>query len=343
MPLKRLKTLALTLLTALALAASPAFAAGTDPLALAVQFDSSGNVASGCKLYFFQAGTTSTPQQEYADFGLTQPLPNPLTCDQSGRIPMHWLADGLIHLRLTDSAGSVILDTTMQTLGPSSGSGGGGSSVDPTTVFATGDEKIRYGTGQISGWVRENGLTIGNASSGATERANSDTQNLFVYLYNTDPNLVVSGGRTGNALNDYNAGKTIALPDMRGRMVAGLADMGNTVASTLTTVYAGCSSVTTLGEACGAQNHTQTQAELPAVAPTFTGTAGTATSVNTNIPINSTEEFSYALGSSPAITGTVIGNLSSSFTPAGTISNLGSGDPFTIVPPIELMTIYIKL
>lgn len=339
---KWLKPLALTLALWAGLAA-PAFAFGTLPLSMVQQFDSSGHVMAGCLLYFYQAGTVSTPQNAYSDTGLTQALPNPLSCDATGRVPQFWLADGLIHIRLTDSSGVVVLDTTMQVLGPSSGSGGGGSTVDPTTLMATGDIKVRYGTGPLSGFVRMNGLTIGNASSGATERANADTQNLFVYLYNTDPNLVVSGGRTGNALNDYNAGKTLALPDMRGRTLAGLADMGNSATSTLTTAYAGCSSVTTLGETCGSQNHTQTQAELPAVAPTFTGTPGTATSINTNIPINSLESFSFATGNSPAITGTVLTNLTSSFTPAGTISNLGSGNPFTLVNPEMLITTYIKL
>ncbi|MGH1556406.1 hypothetical protein ACRAWF_45655 [Streptomyces sp. L7] len=74
-------------------------------------------------LNFYVAGTVATPQTAYADFGLTTPLPNPLVCDQSGRVPLHWLADGLIHVRLTDSAGGVIVDNTLQVLGPSSGGG----------------------------------------------------------------------------------------------------------------------------------------------------------------------------------------------------------------------------
>jgi hypothetical protein len=163
--------LGITLLTS-----CPLHAAGTTPLALVPQVDSQGNPASACLLYFFVAGTTATPQNAYADFGLTQPLANPLSCDQAGRVPMHWLADGLIHIRLTDSFGLQIVDTTMQVLGPSSGGGGGGGTVDPTSIMSTGDLKVKYATGPLTGFVRTNGLTIGNAGSGATERANADTQ-----------------------------------------------------------------------------------------------------------------------------------------------------------------------
>src|SRR5579872_1897697 len=197
--LKALKRLIFATFLAAPIGAAPALAAGTTPLALVPQVESAGNIAAGCLLYFIQAGTVSTPQNAFSDFGLTQTLSNPVTCDQGGRVPMHWLADGLIHIRLTTAAGTPIVDTTMQTLGPSSGGGGGGTTVDPTTILATGDEKIRYGTGPLAGFVRENGLTIGNAVSGATERANADTQNLFIYLYGTDPNLVVSGGQIGRA------------------------------------------------------------------------------------------------------------------------------------------------
>ncbi|MGH1556407.1 hypothetical protein ACRAWF_45660 [Streptomyces sp. L7] len=69
-------------------------------------------------------------------------------------------------------------------------------------------------------------MTIGNATSGATERANADTQALFIYLYNADGSLVVTGGRSGNALNDFNRVEAIALPDLRGRALAGVDDMG---------------------------------------------------------------------------------------------------------------------
>ena len=120
-------------------------------------------IRHGCKapkwgpLYFFAAGTT-TPQSAFQDTALTLPYPNPITLDASGRVPMFYLADGNIKIRLTDSNGvTVIAADQLLVVGPSSG-GGGGSSVDPTAIMQTGDFKARYGTGTLTGFVRANGL-----------------------------------------------------------------------------------------------------------------------------------------------------------------------------------------
>ncbi len=337
MLLKRLKSLTFALLTSLVLGGGTALAAGTVPLALSVQTDSSGNIAAGCILSFFVAGTVAQPQNAYPDFALSQTPFTQVTCDQSGRLPMFWLADGLIHLRLTDSSGAPIIDTTMQVLGPSSGGGGGGGTVDPTTIFATGDEKIRYGTGAIAGFVRENGLTIGNAVSGGTERANADTQALFVYLYNTDSTLVVSGGRTGNALNDFNANKTIAVPDMRGRINAFLADMGNSASSVLTATT--CASPTVLGFACGGQT-----SALSSVGqlPQFTPSTSSAT-VTTPLQGDTSHPGSNVGAALIGNNGT--GPTQVSDTVSITFNSIGSltPNPFGVLPPVRLKTAYIKL
>ncbi len=141
-----IKSAATVLSVIAALWTAPALAAGTLPLAMVQQVDINGRPIAGCLVSFFVAGTVATPQNSFSDFGLTQ-NPNPiLQCDQAGRVPMFWLADGLVHVRLTDAAGVSIIDTTMQVLGPSSGGGGGGSTVDPTSIMATGDAKVRYGT-----------------------------------------------------------------------------------------------------------------------------------------------------------------------------------------------------
>lgn len=335
--MKRAKTLFHSLLGIALLAGSPALAAGTTPLALVPQVDSAGNVASGCLLYFFVAGTVATPQNAYADFGLTQPLPNPVQCDQSGRVPMHWLADGLIHLRLTDATGLQILDTTMQVLGPSSGGGGGGGTIDPTTIAQTGDLKARYDTGLISGWVRSNGLTIGNATSGATERANADTQNLFIYLYNKDPNLVVSGGRTGNALNDYNANKTIATPDWRGRALAFMDDMGNTPAGRLTSTYFGTSAIV-LGAAGGNESNSVILMHNHGITdPGHLHTTSPAGMISAN-----TAPIGVVVGINPSPSGNFVMNSSVSQTGIS-INNAGSASAHNIVMPAKLASIYLKL
>jgi len=336
--LKRLKTLAYALATASVLWTAPALAAGTLPLAMAQQVDINGKPLAGCLVNFFVAGTVATPQNSFSDFGLSQ-NPNPiLQCDQAGRVPMFWLADGLVHVRLTDSTGVSIIDTTMQVLGPSSGGGGGGSTVDPTTILASGDLKVKYGTGPLSGFVRANGLTIGNATCGCSERANADTQALFVYLYTTDPNLAVSGGRTGNALNDYNASKQLTLPDWRGRAIAALDDMGNSAAGRLTATYFG-TAATVLGAAGGSQSQTFLQANLPALNFPVTDPGHTHTGT---IP------FSQSGTAQAGIAGGTVINATTPLTinPATTgisVASGGSGTPFSITQPLMLATIYIKL
>jgi len=339
--LKRLKSLCFVILTAIGMS-GPILAAGTIPLALSVQTDQSGAIASGCLLYFYTAGTVATPQNAFPDFALSQqPLPNPVSCDQSGRLPMFWLADGLIHARLTDSTGVVLVDTTMQVLGPSSGGGGGGSTVDPTTIMATGDMKARYGTGPLSGFVRANGLTIGGASCGCSERANADTQALFIYLYSVDPNLAVSGGRTGNALNDFNANKQLTLPDWRGRALAALDDMGNTAAGNLTSTYFG-TSATVLGASGGTQSHTLVATETPANIPYTDPGHSHSVSIPHGLSVTTNDTVSFLAG---ALT-----NASGPFSAASALTaitnitiNPSGGAAHSIVPPLKLATIYVKL
>jgi microcystin-dependent protein len=83
------------------------------------------------------------------------------------------------------------------------------------------------------GWVFCTG-TIGNAASTANNRKNQDCRDLFIGIYLSYPDTIcaVSGGRTGStaatALADFNAAKTIALPDMRGRTMVALDNLGST-------------------------------------------------------------------------------------------------------------------
>lgn len=255
----------ISLLAALlaALLSAPALAAGTIPgISMTQQLDEFAKPLSGGKLFLIQAGTTATPQNCYQDTGLTLPWPNPVTLDGAGRVPQLFCADGNIKIRLTDKNGAQkLVQDNLLIVGPSGGGGGGGT-VDPTTIFQTGAFMQFYGTGTLTGWVRCNGKTIGSASSGATERANSDTQALFQYLWSADPNLAVSSGRGASSNADWGANKTLTLPDCRGRVVANLDDMGNSAAGRLTSTYFGMAA-TTLGAAGGSQSHTQTTAEMP--------------------------------------------------------------------------------
>lgn len=339
-----LKSLALSL-ALFAGALSPAFGYGTIPYSLTQQLDSSGNPLVGGLLYLIQAGTTATPQNCYQDTALTIAWPNPVVLDSAGRIPQLFCADGSIKIRLTNAAGvtQVVADNIL-VIGPSGG-GGGGSTVDPTTILQTGDMKIVYGTGAISGFVRANGRTIGSATSGATERANLDTQALFEYLWGADANLTVSGGRGASAAADWAANKTITLPDFRGRVVAGLDDMGNSAASRLTSTYFGATT-TTLGAVSTTTDHTTL---LTTNLPPYTPLGSVATSI---IQGGSYPNLSGILagGSNVGFGGSNTGGqavslnglLSASSTFTGTAQG-GTSTPFANVPPAILTTYYLKL
>jgi hypothetical protein len=325
--------------------------AGTIPLSMTQQLDQFGQPLAGGHLYLIQAGTTSTPQNGFQDSALTLPLPNPIILDASGRIPQFFLADGSIKVRLTDVNGveKLVADGLIVT-GASSG-GGGGSPVDPTTVLQTGWLQPIYGTGVVAGFVRCNGRTIGSSTSGATERANADTLALFTFLWNCgDLTLAVSTGRGVSAAADWGANKTIALPDFRGRAIAGLDGMGNSLSGRLTSTYS-TGTPDLLGSAAGAESQTLTLAQTP----TGITCAGTVT-VNPNgnagifVPVNSTF---WTFAAFPSSSGVIIVPSSGSgativgtnvFSGANTLtSNNTSGNPHPIMQPTLLMTFYVKL
>lgn len=325
-----------------------AFSAGTISFSLSQQFDSLGKPLAGCRLYFYQAGTTATPQNAYQDSGLTNALPNPLECDAAGRLPQFYLDDGQIKIRLTDKNGvTQVTADNLLVIGPSSGGGGGGGDVDPTTIFETGAIKAKYGTGSLSGWVRLNGRTIGSATSGATERANADTQALFEYLWGADSSLTVSGGRGATASADWSANKSIALPDFRSRALAGLGDMGNSDNALFDGLTFTRGDATSLGSLVGASKTTMAQANLPSV--NFNVTASGQPKV-----VSGQNAYGIAEGSSPATTvqgGTGSFSIFSSnqftsiapVTVTGTAASGGSGTAMSTVSPFALVTMYIKL
>lgn len=244
--------------------------AGSISLAGAQQFDVLGRLLGGAKVYWIQAGTTSTPQNAYYDTGLATPLPNPYTLEADARIPFHYLADGQIKVRIVDSNGVTRFEQdNILVIGPSSGGGGGGG-VDPTTIFQTGDVMWLDVQGTRTGWVRDNGRTIGSASSGATERANADTSALFAFLWNNFSNTFcpVSTGRGANAAADFAANKTIQLPSKRNIVPGGLDDMGNTPAGGYAGVPVVSGDAITAGSVIGEAMHTLTKAESAVLAYT---------------------------------------------------------------------------
>jgi hypothetical protein len=345
--------------------------AGTINLALSQQFDMDGEPLSGGLLYFFAASTT-TPQNSFQDLGLTIVNPNPLVLDASGRVPMFYLADGNIKIRLADKNGvTVIAADNILVIGPSSGGGGGGGGVDVTTVLATGDIKARYGTGTLDGFVRCNGNTIGQTGSSATELAGPKAQALYEYLW-AFPNVLLDGASKGaNANADFLALKRLVVPDMRGRGIVGLDDMGAAAANRLTSTYFGASGIV-LGNVGGDEKHLLALANLPTHTPG--GSVSVTVSDHSYTPAGSVSTTggsssgnnSVNSGSVPVWMGTDgvggglsqgVGLLTSTFTgTAATISHTVSNTSFTGNPinpggatahatmsPAMALTIYIKL
>jgi len=325
--------------------------AGTIPISMTQQFDIYGQPLAGGQLYLIQAGTVSTPQNGFQDPALTIPMPNPIPLDAAGRIPQFFLADGFIKVRLQDAHGVVQLSSDgIQVIGPSSG-GGGGSTVDGTTIFVTGDMKARFDTGVhptpvggvSPGWVRANGLTIGSTTSGATERAAADCQALYIFLWGVDSSLAVSGGRGASGLADWTANKQLSLPDWRGYNISALDDMGNAPANRLGPYF---TNATTLGAAGGNPSWVFVTANLPPYTPSGSITnGGITTTVSPGNILASTglvqvggggSFFSYSLN-----------NLTATSTQAASFFNGsaqgGTSTPFPTLSPRRLCTVYIKL
>jgi microcystin-dependent protein len=206
----------------------------------------------------------------------------------------------------------------------------------------TGTMQDYLGTTAPSGFVLASGRTIGDASSSATERANADTSSLFTLLWDAYDNsiLAVSGGRGASAAADFAAHKSIALPDLRGRVRAGKDDMGGSAASRLTGGGNGVDG-SILGGSGGAQTHTLTTSQTPSHAHTgTTSTGGAHTHSYTKpeyAPANSGSGWGV-LGSSSGTTGES-GSHSHTFT----TNSSGSDGAHNNTQPTWITNVIIKL
>lgn len=229
-----------------------------------------GKPQIGAQITFYDAGTL-TPRTVYADGLLHTPLAQPVLSDGNGTVPEIWVQGNPYRVRILAPAPSGVLIRDIDNLP-------GDPPVSPppppppsgTITLQTGDLVWAYGTAIIPGRVRANGKTIGNASSGASEFADPSCQNLFVNLWQADPNLVVIGGRGPTALVDWNANKAITLPDFNGRTPFGIDGMGSTPTGRLAGALFGTGSATVLGSTGGESGHTLLTAELPSHTHTAT-------------------------------------------------------------------------
>lgn len=304
--------------------------------------DMNGNPYRGAKAYFFNANTT-TPRAVYWDGELSNVHDHPVTANMAGMFPPIFMPSGTYRIRLEAEDGTTIWDVddiSAPAVSDVAPPDAGETSI--TLLARTGDLKARHGTGAHSGWVRAAGRTIGNALSGATERANADTEDLFTYLWAADPNLVVSGGRGSNAAADFASDKTIALPDYRNRVIAGLGDMGNANAARISNELFQSGDNVTLGSFAGVDKVTLTEAQTPT--HTHTGTALPAGlhshGVSGGLPVATGGGWtSRNAGSSTGVMSSSAGQHSHNLS----LSSFGGSEAHTNVQPTQLATIYIKL
>src|SRR5260370_12674809 len=178
-----MKKFAAALFVLLGLASAPALAQGViGGLPLTQQFSFTNCIAftNACgtpliagQLFTYQVGTVATVQLTFQDTGLTLPNAWPLTLDSNGRVPMFYVANGSVHVRLTDANGVVQFDVASAlVVGPSSGGGGGGS-VDPTTIASTGAYKWRATSEVFSDQGRASTQTNASAASDVTAQAHA--------------------------------------------------------------------------------------------------------------------------------------------------------------------------
>lgn len=190
-------------------------------------------------------------------------------------------------------------------------------------LWTTGDAKLTFKTTADSGWVMADDGTIGDASSGATTRANADTLALFTLLWNNtlDADCAVSTGRGANAAADFAAHKTIALPKALGREIA--------IAGTGSGLTARALASATGTETIGTTHLPASGLSIPSLSvsvsvPTQSGDVSGAASIS--------QAGGGAANSSVAATGS---------TGTGTTGNMGSGNKF--LNPRFHMNVMVKL
>lgn len=140
-------------------------------------------------------------------------------------------------------------------------------------LFSTGDVKYTLKSTADSGWIMLNDGTIGSGSSGATTRANADTEDLYTLIWNNCPDqwCPAAGGRGANAAADFSADKPIQIPRAVGRTLAGW----HTSAGSVTKANGVNADVDLTGNTLAVASNTATW--VTGMPVTFTLTSGTVT------------------------------------------------------------------
>jgi len=216
-------------------------------------------------------------------------------------------------------------------------------------VFKTGDIKNKVLNVTDAGWVLGAGGTIGNASSGGTARANADTQDLFVGWHKAtasqnalypiqdsagSASTRTTGGTAGvNALADFNANKRLPLPNLSGRVFAGLDNMSGSSLNLVTNAAADI-----LGGTVGAEKHALVAAENgPHIHGTEPHTHGVHTQLGSANVVSATVNMLVPVGGGPSTSGVTLDNASPNTTSSG------SGTAHNNMQPTFFGYVFVKL
>ena len=214
--------------------------------------------------------------------------------------------------------------------------------------FSTGDVKLTFKSIADAGCVLANDGSIGDASSGATARANADTRSLFIHMWDHISDVycpvylgTTTPGRGTSAANDFAAHKTLRLPLALGRALA-VAGSGYQLSGRA------------LGQFNGEENHTLIageQASMP-VGAMGVSASGPVTATlrtlnnDTGAPVPGNRMLKQEMGGdqfSPTYTDLAVTGTASVTGSTGAGTAAGGGQPHNNMPPTSFMNVMVKL
>jgi len=183
-----------------------------------------------------------------------------------------------------------------------------------TQTPRTGDIKTSLLSSAPRGWVAMNDGSIGNAGSGATNRAHADAFQLYKTIWDGVINTwaPVSTGRGATAQADFIAGKTLTLPRSLGRTLSG-AGAGSGLTSRALGEYIGAESRTLSVDDLAPHTHNN-----PAAAP-------------------------FLLNGGVIASGFILGGSGNNSNLTGGVSGQGAQTPVSLMQPSSFMNVFIKL
>ncbi len=198
-------------------------------------------------------------------------------------------------------------------------------------AFTTGDVKLTMKTAADSTWILCNDGTFGDASSGATTRANADTLALYTLLWNNVNNAYcpVSTGRGANAAADFAAHKTIQLNRTLGRAIA-IYGLGSGLTAQALGQYLGNETKALSTGELATHSHTVSDpTHAHTIQANYTQNGNDGAHLSGGLPVSYPTQY-LASGTEYSATGISLGNA-------------GSGTAFSIQQPTTFMNAMIKL